>query len=555
MYYNIQILNLNNEVLLEKQLKSEDITENKFKLDINQLAKGTYILRIENIEGDSTDVLTYNRNIAGTFYLDGESYEGTLNFVVFYKDNAKYLKLYQMIFFITVLFLIILFLNLKFFKIKFHNKFLFTSIIIYLMYLILIPPTFGHDEFHHWSRIFEITEGGFVSEINGNETGYIMPEGIFINMPSLDEFRYDDLFEREFSKIDYSKKSFISNATMAVYSPLQYFPQVIGVSLGKLITNNSLIIFYIGRIFNLIACIFFLYLSIKIIPYFKKIIYLLSFIPIAIEGFTTLSGDGILISIVFFFLAYVLNIMDKKEELTKKHYVIILLLSVFIALSKIVYVPIIGLLLLIPNECFKSKKDKVLKLSIIFFVSLLINLLWVKTVNPHLYAYTQGKSDAQISFILSNPLEYIKIILNTVITYGHLLLLQAYGKNFLWFESIKMYIVPILLMIISLLIISNEKHKTISNKFNNLIMSIIVFITILLIFTSLFIQWTDYNSTIIQGLQGRYFICILPIILILLSNFIKIKNKLSPKILENTVIYACLFVSYICILRMLIKFL
>lgn len=552
--YNIQILNLNNEVLVDRKLLIEEIEENKFKVNIEKLTKGEYILKIENIGKSATSILTFNNNVDDSFSLDNVVYKGTINFATFYKDNDKYLDLYKIIGIITIIFLIVIFLNYKFTNIKLHNRFLFTSIIIYLMYLVLIPPTLGHDELHHWSRVFEITEGGFISEIRGNETGYVMPSGVFLNIPWLDEFRYSDLFEKEVSKIDYSNKTFISNATMAVYSPLQYLPQVIGVGLGKLITNNSLIIFYIGRLFNFIVCTLFLYFSIKIIPYFKTLIYLLSFIPIAIEGFTTLSGDGLLISIVFFLLSYILNIIDKKEVLAKKHYTIFLLLGIFIALSKIVYVPVMGLLLLIPSESFKNKKDKIFKLSIIYFIVILINLLWIKTVNPHLYAYTKGKSDLQLSFILSNPFEYIKIIFNTFINYGHLLVLQSYGKNLLWFELIKLYIVPILLIITSIIVVFNEKCKKINTKFNNLIIISIVFIVTMFIFTSLYIQWTDYKSVLIQGLQGRYFICILPLILVLLSNVIKIKNKLSYKLLENIVVYTCLFVNYLSILQIFIKF-
>ena len=87
---------------------------------------------------------------------------------------------------------------------------------------------------------------------------------------------------------------------MSVYSPVQYLPQVIGVGIGKILTDRPILISYLGRLANLAICITMLYYAIKKIPFAKKLLLILAFIPIAIEGFVTLSGDGFTIATAFF---------------------------------------------------------------------------------------------------------------------------------------------------------------------------------------------------------------------------------------------------------------
>ena len=77
-------------------------------------------------------------------------------------------------------------------------------------------------------------------------------------------------------------------------------------------------------------------------------------------------------------------------------------------------------------------------------------------------------------------------------------------------------------------------------------------IIILLVFTSLFVQWTPIASDVIEGVQGRYFLPILPLIFICLG---KIKIKYYGK-LDVTKInsFAVICFSMITLFSIFIKF-
>ena len=72
--------------------------------------------------------------------------------------------------------------------------------------------------------------------------------------------------------------------------------------------------------------------------------------------------------------------------------------------------------------------------------------------------------------------------------------------------------------------ISEHDLKDKLNKYQKIIILFIILVITILIFTSLFIQWSENNLNYIDGVQGRYFLPILPLVLILI-NGIKVNSK------------------------------
>ncbi len=86
-------------------------------------------------------------------------------------------------------------------------------------------------------------------------------------------------------------------------------------------------------------------------------------------------------------------------------------------------------------------------------------------------------------------------------------------------------LVPVSFFIIALLAIFADKEKIPKlSTYQITIITLIILAVCTLIFTSLYIQWTKAESEAIRGVQGRYFIPILPLVFILLS---KIKVKID----------------------------
>lgn len=305
---------------------------------------------------------------------------------------------------------------------------------------------------------------------------------------------------------------------------------------------------YGARILNMIIAILLLYAAIKIMPFGKLGMLISMCFPIAIEGFTSMSPDAITISVAYLFTAYVLNIVFNKEKIIKKVDIFVLaILSILIALCKIVYLPLVGLLLLIPKEKFKTRKQQVLTIGIIMGISIIANLIWLGVSSMYLSMYKEGNSGDQLSTLLHNPIEYMQRLVTTITVFGGDYIYSLLGSELGWNEFAYMYtLFPLLFGL--LFIYANTSDNSIKvklSKYQNIIIGLIILAVVGLIFTSLYIQWNEAKNTTIIGVQGRYFIPIIPIATFFIFSKLKFSTEQTEeKIIKKSGIGICLINMY-----------
>ena len=99
----------------------------------------------------------------------------------------------------------------------------------------------------------------------------------------------------------------------------------------------------------------------------------------------------------------------------------------------------------------------------------------------------------------------------------------------------------------------NNKIKDLYTKKNLFIIFVILLCIIGLVFTSLFVQWTRPGVFIISGVQGRYFLPLIPLVgLLLIQCNIKMKKNINFEKVAVTslgilyfIIFAQMFVVFI----------
>lgn len=308
---------------------------------------------------------------------------------------------------------------------------------------------------------------------------------------------------------------------------------------------------YGARIINMIVSIILLYLAIKIMPFGKRGMLFSMCFPIAIEGFTSMSPDALTISISYLFTAYVLNIVFNKEKQIKRTDIFILIiLSILIALCKIVYLPLVGLLLLIPRNKFETKKSHFLTVGIIMIVAIIANLVWLKISSTYLALYREGNSVDQLAILLNGPIAYLQRVLGTMNEYGGVYTYSLLGKELGWNEFAQMgALLPTVVGIVYMHInaTDNTLKKRLS-KYQNIIILLIVLAIIGLIFTSLYLQWNEPTNQVIEGIQGRYFIPIIPILTLLILSKLKFTTEQTEEELNKKLgVAICIIYIYVFI--------
>lgn len=436
-------------------------------------------------------------------------------------------------------------------EIKVEKLFLYIVPIIMIAFLIGIPSWKNADERVHWFRIYDITQGNFYTKtMDGLAVGEL-PEGVikYHNYSNELYIKYSDfaeLYENEIKQD--GEKALVELSTTAVYHPIQYLPQAIGVFIADIFTDKPFLLMYAARIMNMLVSLIILYFSIKIIPFGKKIMLLLTCIPVAISGFASMSPDAMTISIAYLFISYVLKIFNEKDKKIKwQEKIGLLLMGMVLALCKIVYVPIVALILILPKEKYNTRKEQILTCFLIIGLAIITNLLWLGFASQYLEEYKAGNSVIQLQKLLANPIEYLQNMLYTINSFSRDYLEGLFGIGVGADLHIQFYtILPII--IFGTYIFLTITDKALKNRFNTyqtIIITLILLAVIGLIFTSLYIQWTPANWSVIAGVQGRYFLPILPLLSLIIGNLIKIKSEYDEnqitKILRN---YTC---NNICI--------
>lgn len=500
-----------------------------------------------------------NEFIKNKLYINGKEQKSTsLIFQDLYKSNVR-TAIFEVVLGIMIIGIYIISSIIYYKKnIKVENLFLMIVPFTFIFFLITMPTFKNHDEYYHWLKAYEVSEGYLMTPNKDGVQGSLMPESVANVCPTdWTTMTYADVKEKLKHPLEKEKQAILNPETAAVYSFAQYVPQAVGIFLSRLVTDNTYLITYAGRIMNMIVSILLLYFAIKIMPFGKKLLLIPAMIPIAVEGFTSLSPDAMTISMSFLYIAYILYLaFGNKEKIGIKEKIILLVMSVIIALCKIVYIPLVGLLLIIPKEKFKTEtnKNKILNICIIAVISVVINLIWLGIASRYLANFREGDSKVQVLLALKNPIQYIQTVLYTMNLNGSNYLMQLFGSDLGWGELVKLYaVVPYSILAIYLFIaVTDEEIKNKFKTYQLVWIALVVLAVVALVFTSLYVQWTTVGKESISGVQGRYFLPILPLVMLLLGSMIKVQTSYKKENINKFVAISTLVLQIYTISQIIV---
>ena len=197
------------------------------------------------------------------------------------------------------------------------------------------------------------------------------------------------------------------------------------------------------------------------------------------------------------------------------------------ALCKIVYLPLVGLILLLPKEKYKTRKEQIVTSVIIIGIALIANLTWLGVASSYLVEYKDGAPGIKLGSLFSNPIEYFERLFSNINIFLREYIGQLFGKGVGADLHIQLYsFLPIVMFILFLFeAITDNSIKNKFTKYQKIIIWLIILAISGLIFTSLYIQWSPINYPYILGVQGRYFLPILPLVALMIGNNSKIKSQ------------------------------
>ncbi len=330
-----------------------------------------------------------------------------------------------------------------------------------------------------------------------------------------------------------------------------YLPNLIGYKTGSLISGGNLdVIFYAGRFLPFLMYFFLVvFLSQRIKSYFiRNIFYFYSALPMVIHQVTSYSYDTLMLILTLVFLFYLDKIFSKYNFKIKDK--ILFGLSLFlIATSKPGYYPFWINIFLLPNFFNKKnfKKEFLIRM-LVFLIGVGLIFLFTYSHLPVSRFSTPGDrkipnwvfSDVNKYFILHNPLGFGKVLLDTLIRYGGDYLIGIVGI-FGWLDYKLDFFVYLVFFSFFIYLCVKVFYKGLDFKisiWNYLVLLMSVITTVLLVFVSLYVTWTDLVYKYVLGPTGRYFLVVVPSFIILILSFLDVVNY--KKYIKNIFIFICL---------------
>lgn len=434
---------------------------------------------------------------------------------------------------------------LLFLKGKVYNKVFSIIMLTGVFFCFYTPVMDSPDENFHYSRALYISEGHLY--LPSNKQDLLVSSDI----SDVEKFFKKPLVNTDLGRKEVSSKKVQYNnlANTNGYSFVSYIPQTFGILIAKVFHLSISASILLGRFFILLAFALLCRLAVKKSGPRQQIFGILAIVPINIYIAASFNQDAVANGLIFLAIGLFYSFLDK-DKVSYKDLFIYFLLSVLIALSKLPYVLLIGLLLFIPKE--KMSRNKYLTVVLLIGTAALCSLLWLKitsglnlnviNVNPKInpiekIKYTIENMPEFVRMMVKEGVNFIPFKLQSLFTFGWL----AYDvKAFVW----------LYLVFISIAILISPKAPKM-NKISKLGVWLVSLGIIFGVLMTAYLMWGEITDMSIKGIQGRYFIGVFALISLAVSvssqltvqdNSLSIKEYKKEKIEDSLFFIATLFI-------------
>jgi len=508
-----------------------------------------YVIRVsaQSIQDDMLNITMIESNGKSdvSMTINGELSPYVMEYKISY-GNHDILKFLQLAFYIgmTLSILVVVVMSLK--KIKLEWMFIVVVLIMGMMYMFLLPPYSVPDEASHFVSAYAQSSQILGEKVLDDKGMIVVADEKLWGADEMypDVGSYDKYFRGVLGIGTEPENKNISTRTPLSMDLACYFPQVVGISVARILGFNSEQLLYCGRFFSLLWYAFIMYWAIKKIPFGKMALFVIGSFPMTMQMVMSYNYDSVLFGVCFFTIAYLMQLIYEERRVGWKDILLLAVLAVVIAKIKFVYLPIIGLALFVPKEKFGSIKKKIVAAVVVLGVSGITILLQKMSVVQNLAVSHATNSLEQteaisISYMLANPVAIVNLFFRTfeheLTNYLTGMVASPLGYLELWVPTLVAFAF-IAVFIVSILG-ENQNRMDITLKIRIFSLGL-AGIMAAMAFVAIICDCTPVNSQRIAGFQGRYLLPILPLTIILLKNKRVILSKNVDK-------YLILFLTYL----------
>lgn len=394
--------------------------------------------------------------------------------------------------------------------------FIIFAFIFGLLFMFITPYNMVPDEQSHLMRACEVADG------------------ILYNKTPAQNVKCDKHLEKE---VVVERDGHVY--PVSGYPPLLYAFSALGLKVGEIWGGYAM--FYLARFFNLLCWIALIALAIRITPVFKYQFMFAALLPMSLFEGMSVSADSFNNAFAFLFFAYVFKLIYGKNKLETKDYIMLVGMTLLSAFTKGSVYPIF-LFFFLP-----IKKNKflfaILSLGAAFVLSsgwASINTAFINPfANPEYHKY----------LLIHNPFDFIQKYFRTLF-----FLFSYYIKGCIgilgWLNVRLNFIAYLLTSVMFMLSFLFLPEKKITN-FQRVTALVVFFLFTTILHIIEYIVWTPVDYLKVIGVQGRYFISMLPLIFMVFAQPKSCFTQKAQKYFKITLIIFIMLLLIYTSLRLL----
>ena len=412
--------------------------------------------------------------------------------------------------------------------------------------LILQPATCtGMDEQIHLMSVYKMGTGK--NQITSNAAiDNLVANAHWLNWHHMSS--YEEHLEEIHSMINLGtvKSATIETGNWGVVNA-GYIFQAILLKIGTALHLPFYISWLMGKVANLFLYAIGMSIAMRLLPSGKRLFAVIALAPISLFACTTYTYDVTVTVFISIGISILLKMMLTDTQFSLKWQLAYIACMMMGCLPKAVYAPLVLIAWFVPKEKYKSKKE-----CYIFRVGVIVALLLLMAsfVLPTLFPSGGGEVagdfrggntsiTGQMSYVLGQPLVYAFILIRSVwrTLVDYLIGASVFGG----LGYVGAVTQPILFAILvwGVALTDNYREKDVKKLNNKHRVAMLFFIacTVVLIWTALYLSFTEVGSTGIAGVQARYYLPFIFMIYLCLQND-KVECKMKVENYQTAVMMA-----------------
>jgi uncharacterized membrane protein len=407
-----------------------------------------------------------------------------------------------------------------------------------VLFVFMVPPFFGLDEAAHFNRVYQIGHAQLFADHSGNEPGGYVPKslrGIEDRAASIRKLKgsseRSQLWERARQTPLAGPRGFAPFPGSAVYTPIAYLSALPGYAVARVLHFSVGGTLIAARLTSLVAFVAIAAYAIWLLrsSKLKWLVAAASLLPVVVFQSAVITADSMVIALSLLTFSIFAKALTGRE-ICRVEVILLATAGILLPLAKLNYLFVSMLVLVIPGRAFKigvpAKYVTWLKFGVVG-IAFLACLAWLAVLEVHGGVTVNGGSNpqGQLRSLILHPWNFIGVLYQTLFHNGAFYtvdyintMIGRLGYNFV---NVPVISIVSAWTVLTLAALYAGKELR-SHKMANLIGGGLGLLAILSIFATLYLSNTPVNHSEVVGMQGRYILPVLPLLLSAISLYVPI---------------------------------